>query len=298
MNRLPHRKSIPILAILALCVTTFLAFANPVLAQEPPATPAAEATEAPTSEPSATATAAATPGSETVPLLKSTEFFRIVLTVLLVALLMWGILFLYTYSIHTSYYATTLDLAKKGWGTTPSVTAIGAFEGPSKLDRGELKIEGPAIVNVGAKSGEYKISSDTELAEIKWSVEPSNAAAILDPDKPATKVIAAMNGAFTLKADVKVSADDPEPQHGSLAVAAIVPSEGTKIDLPVFGRSYGTIAIAIVVLALVLILGLGTLLPEGSIATLLGALLAYIFSRPAPNAPAGNGSANPPAAEE
>jgi hypothetical protein len=287
----PYKRIVPIIFIV-IAITVLVLLTNPVFAQGTEPTQPPQATEAPATD---SDTATATPASELLPFLRSNQFFNLTFTVLMIALGMWGILFLYTYSIHTRYYAAAIEALNKGYTAVPSVIGTGAFESLPGLENVELKIEGPQNITVGVESGEYKILGASVLAEAKWSVEPASAAIVLSPDQPMTKVRAAINGAFNLIAEVKLNVDDPKYIKGSMSVIALTPEVSKKIDLPVFGRSYGTIAIAIVVLALVLILGLGTILPEGSIATLLGTLIAYIFSRTSPTPPGGSGTSAPPA---
>jgi len=275
-------------AIVIIIIGALLSIASPVFAQEPSPTPIAEATATPAPDP------------QKQPNARVQEVLALELLPLVTTVLMWILLFRYTYMMQDRYYTAAEKLAKSGFSTVPTVIGTETFHGEVVGAEGvtpEFKIDGPKIVTVGVESGEYKLISDSQPAEVKWSVEPANAAAANPITGSSTKIVAAISGAFHLKADVKVNAADPTTITGMFSVAAIAPQAGRKIDLPVFGRGYGTIAIAIVILAIVLIMGLSHDLDSAAIATLLGALVGYIFSKGS-SIPPTSSSTTQPANEE
>jgi hypothetical protein len=104
-----------------------------------------------------------------------------------------------------------------------------------------------------------------------WSVEPANAATVNPVSGTNTKVIATIAGPFIL-----VAKDSRQSEPARFPVEALV-SQGKAVELPFIGQAYGAIAIAVVVVAAIIVLGLSDILSGEAVATLLGALLGYIF---------------------
>lgn len=208
--------------------------------------------------------------------------------ILLVALTMlgifglWLIVFRYTFNIQSMYYQVLQKLAQGGTSVTASSVTARAFMGgrTGVLGAGDepapptiLQIEGPRAVNVGAKTT-YKATTGQEgdmkpAQDAVWEITPTNIAVIDKTTGAEVSVTPAVTGTFTLT--VKLGSGST-----ALAVEAVAP-QAKSVELPFFGEGYGSIGIAIIVLGLVLILGLTQVLSGEAIATILGALVGYIF---------------------
>lgn len=200
---------------------------------------------------------------------------------LLFALLALVVVFVYTYFIQKEFYTTARGLGRLG--KTVKVKSVPTFlaattglESMAVEPSERLQITGPAAITVGVESPEFSVVrlQDGEVAaeDAKWAVEPANAATVQPESGAKVKVIAALPGAFTLIAQVS----QPKPGEARLPVAAIAP-QVSPVELPFVGQAYGSIAIALVLIAAVIILGLSSILSGEGAATLLGALLGYIF---------------------
>lgn len=260
-----------LLAVIGLAVTlvvvgSFILFTSPAIAQDgtdPTPTPDTQLTPTPTSTISTTGV---------LPILNAREFIALVAVVLVIAAFLWVILFNYTREIQGKYFETAIKLSKGGISVVPSIIGTSPLIEITGTPTA-LFIKGPESVVVG-QSSEYKATNETGNPQpVKWSVYPANAAAV-NPgtDGSSVKVVAATSGAFTLIANV--TNDEPK---ASINIAALAP-EIRKVELPAFGWGYGSISIVIVVLAIVLILGLTKSLESAAIATLLGALVGYLFN--------------------
>lgn len=269
-------KLFPRFLIAAVAMTSLIALltmlwsavaAPPALAQS--ATPAA-ATAVPTPTPA--------PGGGVIS--SGPDILWLVALTFLGTLALWAILFYYTGWIQSLYFETTAKLAQRGFAAAPTTVGSAPFVSPD-IEEGAQPpepirpvIQGPSVTEVGQLSKAFTATREDQpgtTVEAEWSVEPPNAA-VVTPGKGANvKVLAAIPGAFTLKA----TAGNP-PASAAVQVAAIA-SQSNKVELPSFGRGYGSIAVTIVLLAIVLILGLTGILPSAAIATLLGGLLGYIF---------------------
>jgi len=265
-------------AALMLAAAFLSLLVAPALAQEPTPTPAATVTVV----------------TRTSPVLTANQLLWFVLTTLAFALIALAIVFVYIYKIQARYYEITAGLARLG--KVVKVTSAAPFIGPgggleAAGAAGILRITGPGVVTVGAESNEFTaaLEDGTPATVATWTVTPANAATVrrVDPASGAqVTVIAAVAGAFTLRADVS----EPTTASGEVQVAAVTAQSNT-VELPFVGRGYGSIAIAIILIAAVIVLGLAGIFTGEGAATLLGGLLGYIFgatlSRPAGDAGGG-----------
>lgn len=210
--------------------------------------------------------------------------FGLLIATLIFALLALAIVFVYIYFVQKKFYETSEGLGRLGRAV--QVTSVSTFVAPTGLEGGLadatgaeavelLQVTGPASVPVGVESTEFsviRVEGGALVNEAVWSVDPPNAA-IVNPQQGAkVKVIAAVPGVFKLIAEVTT----PKPGSAELPVAAVAP-QANAVQLPFIGEAYGSITIAIILIAAIMMLSLfGTLSGEGA-ATLLGALLGYIF---------------------
>lgn len=192
------------------------------------------------------------------------------------ALLALGVLFWYLHSIQSKYYQIAERLGLQGRAVqTSMVSAIGgARDAELRGETESLVLTGPKSVTVGVESSEFEVkraAGNTPADDAKWSVEPQGFAAVNPLSGARVRVIAAAPGTFKVKAEVS------QPTSGSeeLSVAAVTAQ--AAIQLPFVGQAYGSIAIAIVLIAAVIVLSVAKVLGAEGAATLLGALLGYIF---------------------
>jgi hypothetical protein len=255
---------------------------------------AAQALDAATTLTATNTSSAATAAASGVPPIAASPQLQWILTAtLLFALAALAIVFAYIYSIQRKFYETTASLGRAG--RTVQITSVAAFAmskgGPPSAQetlQSRLQIRGPAAVSVGQESAEFSVTlqkndgSESAADNARWSVEPANTAVVNPQQGAKVKVIATTVGAF------KLMANSDDAVAAELSVAALAP-QPAPVQLPFIGQAYGSIAIAILLIAAVIVLGLAGILSSEGAATILGALLGYIFGVTR------QGSANPPA---
>jgi hypothetical protein len=227
-----------------------------------------------------------TPGVTTItripPVPDAHQLIWFVIVTLLFALGALAVVFFYTYKIQSRFYEASEGLGRLGRAVNATATAAfvapaGRLEGMGEATPAALHVTGPGVVTVGVESDEFTAAfpEGSPADAATWTVTPNTAATVrrVAPNSGArVKVIAAVNGAFTLRADVTT----PSAAQGEVSVAAVAP-QSNRIELPFVGSGYGTIAVAIILVAAVIVLGLAGVLSSESIAPLLAALLGYIF---------------------
>lgn len=217
-----------------------------------------------------------TPGTDqnvitrTVPITGANDYLWFTGAVLVFAAsALFGFLF-YIYKIQDRFYRTAEGAIRLG--SIPRVSSVATF--PRTAYVGELTIEGPPIVPVGATSDEFVARTDGKPAtDVDWGIEPSDAAAwrsVESGSNAKITVTAARAGAF------KLLATSGGFQSQPLQVVAVPPS-GKQADLPFVGQDFGTVLIAIILVAAVVLLAIGGILGAEAVATFFGGLLGYIF---------------------
>ena len=269
LRRLRRRLHVPGSLLLGLLI--LLCLVSPALAQQTSPTP--------TPVPSVAA--------ETQPAVTNLSLL-LVLAVLVFLLLALGTVFVYTYFVQSKYYEVAERLGLAGKATTvvavQTFTTAGAAPPGAAPAQTKVRISGPGAVTVGTLSEPFQATLDPDdpNAVINWSVAPDDAMAVVPRSGRTVKVIATRAGEFTLTADVQGVGQT------QVTVTATAP-QSPAIELPFVGRGYGTIAIATVLIAAVIVLAVtGVLSGEGA-ATLLGALLGYIFGVASGSLPRGQG---------
>ena len=280
-----HRTHlIRVLTVLLVAAIACLALAGPALAAGETATPGPAAAAMP--EPAAATTPApaqATAGASRGVVVDQSHFLVLLTITLVFALLALGAVFLYTYFIQRKFYDIAANLGQSG--KSVQATSVRPWEGAARQEayvEGEtppvpapMQISGPASVTVGTESGEFVASwveGNAPAADAAWSVDPPNAAVVNPTSGAKVKVIAAVAGAFALTASVA----GQKPGTAQLRVAAVA-AQASAVQLPFIGHGYGSIVIAVILIAAVIVLGVGGVLSGEGVATLLGALLGYIF---------------------
>jgi hypothetical protein len=236
----------------------------PALAQEPTATPVA-------------GVGVMAPGWGSSLLLFGAVTVTLLFAFGALALLLW-----YTYRMQMRFYEVSEQLGRMGrtirvHSQTPSFGPTtmpeGALEGlpPSGAVAESLRVDGPGMIPVGALSDEFTATKadGTPATDAMWSVQPDNVALVTPPTGPRVRLVAATAGVLTLN----VAAGQAQ---GEVAVAATSAEQGS-VELPFVGQNYATMALAIIVIAAVIVLGLARILTGEGVASLLGALIGYIF---------------------
>jgi hypothetical protein len=269
LSRIGHVGVIvAVLYIIIVILMSLLSPATSAFAQESDPTPAV------TSD---------APSNGTPPNMTSADIHNLVKLALQGTIALWVILFGFTLVVKLGWYITTGFLAARGISVEPSTTEGDAFPSRAAAVGAKVakpwKVTGPDSLTVGGKPGNYSASYEdngallTSQSEIPtWTVRPPEAAAVNPTQGSSVRVTPSMVGTFTLMAT------GPNAEEAIISVAAVV-AQPVKVNLPVFGQGYGSIAVAIVLLVVVLILGLGSVLTSDAVATLVGGLLGYVFGR-------------------
>lgn len=257
------------------CLALLLLSAAPVLAQ---AGPAAAITGTNTTTNAAAPTAA--PITTAVAPVNSTNLLTLVVVFALLAL---AIVFVYTYSIQREYYRTSQGLGRLGRAvqvkSVPAFVPAGAaLEVAGDAADGaveQLEMRGTASTVVGQESSEFsvvRVADGAPATDAVWSVDPATAAVVTPQQGAKVRIVAATPGVFTVIAGVS----SPKLGSAQLQVAAVA-AQDNAVQLPFVGEAYGSIAIAIILIAAIIILAMIGVLSGEGVATLLGALLGYIF---------------------
>jgi hypothetical protein len=214
------------------------------------------------------------------------------LMVIVAAASAWlGVLW-YSGWIQNRYFETAKSLAQLGTSSSPS-KIVSAFGTDTSLATSKaaapppkLNIAGPEVIFVGQTSGEYSATLIADQAgqtttqpatDVEWSVEPPDAAGlVITPNnKSKASLVATRECTLVLRA----RSGGAEVTLTLKAQKAPAKSDSAITQLPVFGQGYGAIIISVAVLAVLLIAAIIGRVGEGTISTLLGALLGYVFSK-------------------
>jgi hypothetical protein len=196
---------------------------------------------------------------------------------------------IYIYSIQMEFYKAVQALNKRGASVrtisegTFAVTqsARNLYGRPSGSTT--ITIEGPEKVTTGTLSDDFSVRLDPPDANhiVTWVIEPSDMAGVIPPNGDKVKIIAAKVGKFKLRATVLADNDQSPPEPITIGQRAIdveaVPPTSNSIELPYFGKAWGTVVLSILVAAIVAVLTLAGELSSETAGVIITALLGYLF---------------------
>jgi len=146
-----------------------------------------------------------------------------------------------------------------------------------------LSIEGPGKIFAGEAAAEYTAKKGTALQAVQWVVEASSPVQFQTTNDGKTcKLSASAVGSLKLRA-LLVGEKDGQPTVETAEKEITVeakPAPAPAVQIPVYGRHYGTLIIVVALLGAVTII----LITSGfrteivtAVMGLLGSLLGYIF---------------------
>ena len=250
-------------------IVTFVLVGSAALAQGETPTPTASASTSGTQ-------------SGTVPM-STSDLVRVFPWLFFFGGLVLAALFLYMWNIQRRYYDVFERLSLAGRAPRTMIVSLvstpadGQKDITSKSLIGEpaqhLTVEGPLDIVLGGGAVAYTAKVNGVESAVSWSTASPDIVDIKAPGATSStalvtpKIVGLVN--LTAKTDTNLSVDFP------IQVVSLVGSDGGV--LPVVAQGFGSIIVALVLMIILVVLGLSGVLSGEAIATIVGALVGYVF---------------------